>query len=57
MKLDFQNLNLAPTPNPKPLKVVRISVTMEKSETAAPAKGESLIGYIRNACIHPATII
>ncbi len=56
MKIDFSNLNIEPMPNPKPLKVLRVSVEMGKSETAAPSVGSSPYGFVRNANVHPAAI-
>jgi hypothetical protein len=53
MKIDFTNLNVEPMPNPKPLTVERVSVSMDKSEAAAPAGKTSPYGYIRNVSIHP----
>ncbi len=57
MKIDFSNLNIEPMPNPKTLKVLRVSVRMGKSETAAPSAGSSPYGFVRNANVHPAAII
>jgi hypothetical protein len=54
MKIDFNNLNIQPWPNPKPLSTERVRVAMEKSETAAPAGTTSPYGYVRNANLHPA---
>ena len=32
MKIDFQNLNIAPMPNPKPLSVERVTVRIAQGE-------------------------
>ena len=50
MKIDFQNLNISPTPNPKPINVERVAVRIDKSETAGIT---STYGFIRNASVHP----
>ncbi len=55
MKYNFQDLNLAPMPNPKPIKVLRVRVEMEHTEKAAP--GGSSYGFITNANVHPAALI
>ncbi len=55
MKYDFTNLNIEPMPNPKPLKVQRVSVSMDHTEKAAP--GGSNVGFITNTNLHPAALI
>ena len=54
MKYDFQNLNIEPQPNPKPLKVQRVSVSVESAEGKVTSAGE---GRIVNANVHPASLI
>ena len=49
----FDRSNIAETPNPKPLSVQRVSVSMEKSEKAAPSRVTSNFGFVRNANLHP----
>ncbi len=54
MKIDFANLNLEPSPNPKPLTVERVSVRIETVDEKGNAKFSSdSTGYIRNASVHP----
>lgn len=54
MKIDFSNLNLAPTPNPKALTVERVSVCIETVDEQGHSKfNDYSTGYIRNASIHP----
>ena len=53
MKIDFANLNLAPMPNPKPLRVERVTVAVG----AEGKQGQPEVGYIRNANLHPEAVI
>ena len=50
MKIDFANLNIEPTPNPKSLKVQRVNVEVVTEEGKVFAAGD---GYVRNANVHP----
>ena len=54
MKYDFQNLNIEPLPNPKPLHVQRVSVSVVSAEGKTSSSGD---GRIINACVHPASLI
>lgn len=57
MKIDFQNLNISPMPNPKPLSVLRVQASVMKPE-GAPAGGmDSGTAYIRNAKVDPAELV
>jgi hypothetical protein len=46
VKIDFSNLNLAPTPNPKALTVEKVRLCDNEGVPVG-------TGYIRNASIHP----
>jgi hypothetical protein len=54
MKYDFQNLNLEPMPNPKPLRVQRVNVEVESVEGKIVSSGQ---GRITNANVHPVDAI
>lgn len=54
MKINFQNLNIEPQPNPKPLKVQRVSCEVASVEGKIVSHGE---GRITNAKVHPADTI
>ena len=55
MKPDFNNLNIEPMPNPKPLSVERVSVRMEHTDdNGKTTYGPVESGYVRNANLHPA---
>jgi hypothetical protein len=51
-----EGMNIEPTPNPKPLRVQRVAVSMDKSEVAAPTKTTSPYGFIRNTALDPAAL-
>ncbi len=53
MKIDFQNLNIQPYPNPKPLAVERVSVRISQGEGHTEQHSQMETGYIRNAKLHP----
>jgi hypothetical protein len=53
MKIDFQNLNIQPMTNPKPLTVER--VILKEDHTDKSGAGEEY-GFIRNASLHPSAI-
>jgi hypothetical protein len=53
MKLDFQNLNIQPMPNPKPLSVERVIV---KADHTNQGGAGAEYGFIRNASVHPSAI-
>jgi hypothetical protein len=53
MKLNFQNLNVEPMPNPKPLSVLRVSVRIAKGEGNTDQHSQVEHGFIRNAAIDP----
>jgi hypothetical protein len=50
MKLNFQNLNIEPQPNPKPLRVQRVAVSIVSAEGKTASSSD---GFITNACVHP----
>ena len=50
VKLDFSNLNVEPSPNPKTLKVQRVSVQVTSEDGKVFASGD---GFIRNVNVHP----
>jgi len=50
MKIDFANLNIEPSPNPKTLAVEKIAVKITSEDGKVFAAGE---GYIRNAKLDP----
>lgn len=54
VKYDFQNLNLAPMPNPKPLAVERVTVRIVTEEGKEGASGPA---FIRNSSLHPQAVI
>jgi len=54
MKIDFQNLNIAPMPNPKPLAVERVTVRIQSGNSESFSQGE---GFIRNSSLHPDAIL
>jgi hypothetical protein len=54
MKYDFQNLNIEPQPNPKPLKVQRVAVTFSTEEGKTYHAGD---GFVINANVHPDALI
>lgn len=54
MKLDFQNLNIEPYPNPKPLCVERITI-LRITEDGRPTTHEQ--GIVRNVKLDPYAII
>ena len=54
MKYDFQNLNIQPMPNPKPLRVQRVNVEVESVEGKIVSSGQ---GRITNANVHPVDAI
>ena len=54
MKIDFQNLNIAPSPNPKHLTVERVTVRIQSGSTESFSQGE---GFIRNAKLHPDALL
>jgi hypothetical protein len=49
MKIDFQNLNIQPMPNPKMLSVSTLGQDGKNGNT-------SDYGFIRNASVHPSAI-
>jgi hypothetical protein len=51
MKLNFQDLNIEPMPNPKPIHVQRVSVTTLGQDGKNTGAGE--YGFIRNSNLHP----
>ena len=53
MNIDFANLNLAPTPNPKALKVERVSIRIVNDGKQGPLEQ----GVIRNSSVHPEAVI
>jgi hypothetical protein len=53
MKIDFANLNIAPSPNPKQLTVERVSVRVSKGEGNTENHSQTESGFIRNAKLHP----
>jgi hypothetical protein len=57
MKIDFANLNIAPTPNPKPLTVERVNVRIVKGEGNTEEHSQTEHGYIRNTCVHPEALL
>ena len=54
MKYNFQDLNIEPMPNPKPIKVQRVSISVQSAEGKTSSSGD---GFIVNTCIHPASLI
>jgi len=54
MKIDFQNLNIQPMPNPKMLSVERVSVSTLGQD--GKNGNTSDYGFIRNASVHPSAI-
>jgi hypothetical protein len=54
MKYDFQNLNIEPMPNPKPLRVQRVYVEVASVEGQTVSSGQ---GRIINAKVHPAEAV
>ena len=50
MKIDFQKLNLAPMPNPKPLKVERVELVDGEGNSVG-------YGVVRNANLSPEALI
>lgn len=54
MKIDFSNLNIQLMPNPKPLSVERVSVTLPGQDGK---HGPATEGFIRNSSVHPSAII
>jgi hypothetical protein len=54
MKYDFQNLNIEPMPNPKPLRVERI-IILRTTDDGRPTLHEQ--GIVRNVTLHPYAII
>jgi hypothetical protein len=53
VKIDFTKLNIEPMPNPKPLKVQRVTVEMDHTEKTV----GNPYGFITNASVHPAAVI
>jgi hypothetical protein len=45
--------NIEPMPNPKPLRVERVSTSIGKSDNDAPT---IVTGFVRNANLHPSAI-
>ena len=57
MKLDFNDLNLEPSPNPKPLAVERVSVRIETVDEQGNSKFSNYSdGFIRNVSVHPVAL-
>jgi hypothetical protein len=54
MKLNFQDLNLEPMPNPKPLHVERVRVTTPGQD--GKNSNTSEYGFIHNVNLHPSAI-
>ena len=57
MKIDFSDLNIAPTPNPKPLNVERVNVRIVKGEGNTEQHSQTEYGYIRNSSVHPEALL
>lgn len=57
MKIDFANLNIAPSPNPKHLTVERVSVRVSKGEGNTENHSQTESGFIRNAKLHPDALL
>jgi hypothetical protein len=57
MKIDFANLNIAPSPNPKHLTVERVSVRVSKGEGNTENHSQTETGFIRNASLHPEALL
>ena len=55
MKIDFNNLNIQPMPNPKPLSVERVNVSTPGQD--GKNNGATETGFIRNSSVHPSAII
>lgn len=56
MKLDFSDLNIEPSPNPKPLHAERVTVRISKGEGRTEEHSQTETGYIRNANLHPSAL-
>ncbi len=57
MKIDWNNLNIQPMPNPKPLKVQRVDVRISHvDENGNALRHTDSTGFIRNANVHPAAL-
>lgn len=52
-KIDFKNLNIAPSPNPKHLTVERVTVRVSKGEGRTEQHSQIESGFIRNAKLSP----
>ena len=58
MKINFQNLNIAPSPNPKGIHVERVRVRMERvDDKGTITYGNWEDGFVRNANLHPEAVI
>ncbi len=57
MKIDFQNLNIAPSPNPKPLTVERVNVRIAKGEGNTENHSQVETGFIRNTFLSPDALL
>jgi hypothetical protein len=57
MKIDFQNLNIAPSPNPKHLTVERVPVRIAQGEGHTEQHSQTETGFIRNSSLHPDAIL
>ena len=57
MKIDFQNLNIAPMPNPKALSVERVAVRIAQGEGRTEQHSQVESGFIRNAKLHPDALL
>ena len=53
MKIDFANLNIEPSPNPKPLTTQKVMVTVSSEDGK---RGPVETGFIRNTNLHPEAI-
>jgi hypothetical protein len=57
MKINFQDLNIAPMPNPKPISVERVTVRIAKGEGHTEQHSQTESGLIRNASLHPDALL
>ena len=57
MKIDFQNLNIAPSPTPKPISAERVTVRIAQGEGRTEQHSQVESGFIRNAKLHPDALL